>query len=131
MIWGGTFLFMRIAAPHFGALALVEVRVGLGALTLLPVLWRDRQLISRSNWRNMPLIAATNSAIPFALIAWNVQRAPAGVSAIANGTMVMFTALVGAVLYRERITTLRKWGLLVGFLGIVLLSGAGNAGIPR
>jgi len=39
-IWGASFLFMRIAARDFGPLALVELRLSLGALVLLPFLWR-------------------------------------------------------------------------------------------
>ena len=35
-VWGASFLFMRVAAGHFGAFALVEVRLALGALVLLP-----------------------------------------------------------------------------------------------
>ena len=41
-IWGASFLFMRIAARDFGPFALVEVRLSLGALVLLPFLWRSR-----------------------------------------------------------------------------------------
>jgi drug/metabolite transporter (DMT)-like permease len=41
-IWGASFLFMRVAAGDFGPFALVEVRLSLGALVLLPFLWRSR-----------------------------------------------------------------------------------------
>src|SRR3546814_13225336 len=41
-IWGASFMFLRVAAPDFGPLALVEVRLALGALILLPFLWRAR-----------------------------------------------------------------------------------------
>jgi drug/metabolite transporter (DMT)-like permease len=41
-IWGCSFLFMRVAVPSFGPFALVEVRLVLGALVLLPFLWRAR-----------------------------------------------------------------------------------------
>lgn len=40
-VWGGSFLFMRLAVPEFGPIALIELRVGLAALVLLPAaLWR-------------------------------------------------------------------------------------------
>ena len=41
-IWGGSFLFMRVAAADFGPFALVEVRLTLGTLVLLPFLWKAR-----------------------------------------------------------------------------------------
>ena len=43
-IWGASFLFMRVAANDFGPVPLVELRLGLGALVLLPFLWRARAL---------------------------------------------------------------------------------------
>src|SRR5687767_1558440 len=69
-IWGSAFMFMRVAAPAFGAMPLVEVRLALGALVLLPFLWRDRQAITPSVWLRVTLIGALNSVIPFVLFAW-------------------------------------------------------------
>jgi drug/metabolite transporter (DMT)-like permease len=127
-IWGASFLFMRVAAKDFGAVALVEVRLALGALVLLPLLWRARAQFTTSHWLKLAGIAAINSAIPFALFAWAAQRAPAGVGAIANSTAVMFTALVAFVLYGERINTRRAIGLVAGFVGVVVLASGKTAG---
>src|SRR5271170_5443545 len=49
-IWGGSFLFMRIASADFGPFALVEVRLSLGALVLLPFLWRARSEFTPRLW---------------------------------------------------------------------------------
>jgi drug/metabolite transporter (DMT)-like permease len=127
-IWGASFLFMRVAARDFGALALVEVRLTLGALVLLPLLWRARAQFTTSHWLKLVGVAAVNSAIPFALFAWAAQRAPAGVGAIANATAVMFTALVAFVLYGERINMRRAIGLVAGFVGVVVLASGKTAG---
>lgn len=127
-IWGASFLFMRVAAKDFGALALVEVRLALGALVLLPLLWRAREQFTATHWLKLAGIAAINSAIPFALFAWAAQRAPAGVGAIANSTAVMFTALVAFALYGERINTRRAIGLVAGFVGVVVLASGKTAG---
>ncbi|HET9189964.1 MAG TPA: DMT family transporter, partial [Rudaea sp.] len=78
-IWGGSFLFMRIAAPHFGPLPLVEVRVMLGALLLSPFLWRARKQLDAAHWRRLAVVGVLNSAIPFSLFAWGAERAPAGI----------------------------------------------------
>ena len=93
-IWGASFLFMRVAAKDFGAIPLVEVRLVLGALVLLPFFWRARTQFTATHWLKMAGIGAINSAIPFVLFAWAAQRAPAGIGAITNATAVMFTALV-------------------------------------
>src|SRR3546814_1195524 len=89
-IWGASFLFMRVAANDFGAVPLVEMRLGLGALVLLPFLWRSRAHFPRALWPKLALIGAINSAVPFLLFAWAAQRAPAGVGAMANQMLVLF-----------------------------------------
>lgn len=127
-IWGASFLFQRIAAGEFGALALAEMRLALGAIVLLPFLWRERASFPRRIWPTLALIGAINSVVPFALFAWASQHAPAGVVAISNSTAVMFTALVAFVFYGERIGLRHMAALAAGFAGVVILASAKVAG---
>ena len=128
-IWGGSFLFMRIAAKPFGAFALVDIRLILGALVLLPFLWRDRALFPRRLWPKLALIGAINSAIPFLLFAWAAQQAPAAIGAICNAMTVLFAALVGFLFFGEKIGTRRAFALLTGFAGVVVLASGKIAGL--
>ncbi|MFZ5661758.1 MAG: DMT family transporter [Pseudomonadota bacterium] len=127
-IWGASFMFMRVAAPEFGAAPLVELRLALGALVLLPMLWRARAQFPRALWPKLALIGAINSAVPFALFAWAAQRAPAGVGAITNAMAVLFTALVGFLFFGEKIGVRRAGALLAGFAGVVVLASGKTAG---
>ncbi|NCT66538.1 MAG: EamA family transporter [Rhodanobacteraceae bacterium] len=127
-IWGGSFLFMRVAAADFGPFALVEVRIVLGALILLPFLWRARAQLKRGHAWRFAVVGVLNSAIPFSLFAWGAERAPAGIGAIANSLTVLFTALVGFALYRERIGRTRALAMLVGFVGVIVLMSGKTAG---
>src|SRR5436190_22774482 len=127
-IWGGSFLFMRVAAADFGPLPLVEVRLGLGALILLPLLWAARAQFTPALWLRIAGIAAINSVIPFALFAWGAERAPAGIGAITNAMTVMFTALVAFLFFGERIGPRRLIGLVGGFVGVAILASGKTAG---
>lgn len=127
-IWGASFLFMRVAAKDFGAVALVEVRLTLGALILLPFLWQARNRFTASHLWKLAGIAAINSAIPFMLFAWAAQRAPAGIGAISNAMAVAFTALVAAMFFGERISSRQAVGLITGFVGVVVLASGKTAG---
>src|SRR5580658_9242258 len=127
-IWGASFLFMRIAAGDFGPFALVEVRLSLGALVLLPFLWRSRSSFApRVIWR-LAGIGVLNSAIPFVLFAWGAERAPAGIGAITNAMTVMFAALLAFLLYGESIGQWRLMGLVAGFVGVAVLASGKYAG---
>jgi drug/metabolite transporter (DMT)-like permease len=121
-IWGGSFLFMRVAATDFGPIPLVEMRLGLGALILLPFLWQARGQFTPALWLTIAGIATINSVVPFALFAWAAERAPAGIGAISNAMTVMFTALVAFIFYGERISGRRTLGLAAGFAGVMFLA---------
>ena len=127
-VWGGSFLFMRIAAKDFGAFALVEVRLGLGALILLPFLFRVKDQLKPSHWLRFFGLGIINSAAPFVLFAWAAQRAPAGVVAISNATVVMFTSIVAFLLFGEKISKRSAVGLLAGFVGVAVLASGKTSG---
>jgi len=127
-IWGASFLFMRVAAKDFGPFALVEVRLALGSLALLPFLWRARAQFPLKLWPKLALIGAINSATPFLLFAWGAERAPAGIGAITNAMTVLFTALVGFMFFGEKIGTRRAVALMAGFAGVVVLASGKTAG---
>jgi len=127
-IWGASFLFMRVAAKDFGSMPLVEVRLALGALILMPFLWRARASFPARLWPKLAMIGLINSAIPFVLFAWAAQRAPAGIGAIANAMTVLFTALVGFLFFGEKIGVKRAIALLTGFVGVVVLASDKTAG---
>ncbi len=128
-IWGGSFLFMRIAAGDFGPVPLVETRLVFGVLILLPFLWQARNLLRTSHWLLFAGVGALNSAIPFVLFAWGAERAPAGIGAISNSmTVLSSTVLVGFVAFGERIGTGRTIALIGGFIGVVVLASGRIAG---
>jgi drug/metabolite transporter (DMT)-like permease len=127
-MWGASFMFQRVAAPEFGALPLVEIRLALGALVLMPFLWIARSSFPLRIWPRLALIGIINSAIPFALFAWGAQHAPAGIGAITNSMAVLFTALVAFLFYGERIGLVRGIALFAGFVGVVVLASGKTAG---
>jgi drug/metabolite transporter (DMT)-like permease len=133
-VWGASFLFMRIAAPEFGAAPLVAIRLGLGALILLPFLLRARHAFAPRLWPRLALIGAINSAIPFLLFAWAARHAPAGVGAITNSMAVLFVALIAFLFYGETIGLRRAVALVAGFIGVVVLAsgkvGGASIGLP-
>jgi drug/metabolite transporter (DMT)-like permease len=127
-IWGGSFLFMRVAAADFGPVPLVEARLALGGLMLTPFLWRARAQFTLGLWLRIAGIALINSVTPFVLFAWGAERAPAGIGAITNAMTVMFTVLVGFLFFGEKINARRLVGLTAGFVGVAVLASGRTAG---
>lgn len=80
-LWGASFLFMRIGAGQFGAVALAGLRVAGAALVLLPVLLYRRELPAlRANWKPILILGVTNSAVPFLAFAYALLTISGGLS---------------------------------------------------
>lgn len=123
-IWGGSFLFMRVAAAEFGVFATACLRMAIGALVMLPLLaWRGLLWQMVSNWRLLAGIGLFNSAIPFACFSFAVLHITTGLSAILNATVPMFAALVAWLWLGQKLSLLRAIGIVIGFVGIALLAG--------
>lgn len=121
-LWGASFLFMRIAAPDFGPIALVLLRVGIAALFLLPwLMWRRRLTLLRAHWPALLALGVFAVALPFVLFAYALLSIGAGFGSILNAVTPMFTAVVAFAWLGERLSPLKIAGLVLGFLGVVLL----------
>lgn len=124
-VWGGSFLFLRIATPDFGPVPLIAIRVAVSALVLLPVVllrpaWRAE---FRQNAGKLFLLGLINAAVPFPLFAYSTLFVTAGFASIINATAPLFAALVAGVWLRDRITPGGFLGLILGFGGVVVLVG--------
>ena len=121
-IWGASYLFIRVGAPEFGAVAMGGVRAVAAALLLLPLLlWRGQLAALRKHWRGISFVGVTNAALPFLLFNFAALTIPAGLSSILSATTPLFAALIGAIWLGERLTLARMAGLSLGFGGVVLL----------
>jgi drug/metabolite transporter (DMT)-like permease len=122
-IWGGSFLFTRIAVPEWGIPALIAVRVIVSALILAPwLVARESRAGLRGRWGAIFVLGLINTAIPFSLLAFTVQHIGAGFASILNATAALFGALLAWAWLGERLQPLRVAGLVIGFAGVVLLS---------
>jgi drug/metabolite transporter (DMT)-like permease len=124
-IWGASFLFMRIAAPAIGPVATADVRMLIagGALAAYYAFTRFDVQWGRW-WPYYLLIGALNSAAPFLLYAYAALELSAGLMAVLNATSPMWGALLSALVLRERLSPGRIAGLMLGVVGVALVSGA-------
>ena len=121
-LWGGAFVFLRVAAPVLGPIWTAEFRVLLGGLALLAWLRLtgfDAGL--RRHARFYLLIGTVNIAVPFALYSYAAMHAPASLLSIVNATAPIFGLAWSALFGDERFTPRKAVGLLLGMAGVVLI----------
>ncbi len=123
-IWSASFLWIKIALAEVGPLTLVAFRVLFGLLTGLAVSAILRIPLPRDwkTWRIFIVLGVINVAIPFFLITWGEQSIDSAVASILNATVPLFTVVLAHFfLHDDKITVPKIVGLLIGFLGVVLL----------
>ncbi|MGB7312228.1 MAG: DMT family transporter, partial [Nodosilinea sp.] len=123
-VWGGSFLFMRVAAPEFGPVWLIELRLALASAVLVPLmLHRGLGPIGLAHWRPLLLVGVLNSALPFVLLAYATLTLPAGLTSILNATAPLFGTAIALIWLKEHHSIAQLAGLGLGFLGVVVLLG--------
>lgn len=121
-IWGGSFLFLRIASPVFGPFFLIELRVVSALLVLFPVcilMGRHQEIIE--NWKLIFILSLLSMSLPFCLLAYATLSIGAGTASIINATVPFFTATLAYTLWQQKLSLISIVGMFIGFIGVVLL----------
>jgi drug/metabolite transporter (DMT)-like permease len=127
IIWGTSFLWIKIAVADVTPLVLVGFRTLFASLGLAAVVYHYRKIMP--TWQELRprlpvfiVIALCNISFPWALISWGEQFIDSGVASIINSTMPLFTIILAPFMIDdERITLPKVAGLITGFIGVVLL----------
>jgi drug/metabolite transporter (DMT)-like permease len=124
IVWGSSFLFMKVSLTGISPAQVAWTRILLGALTLgLLVLVRREQLTrSLRVWGHLTVLGTTFCVVPFLLFSWAQQHVSSGVASIFNATTPIMTAIMAWAVFRvERLRSLQIIGIGVGILGVVVI----------
>ncbi len=129
LIWGGSFLSIRIALDEISPLMSVAHRVTWAMLVLWVVVAVMRIPLPRNPriWFAFLVMGLLNNVIPFVLMAWGQLHIESGLTSILNA----FTAVVGVVMAAlffsdERLTPRKIIGVVLGFFGVAVAIGLEN-----
>ena len=128
VIWGGSYLFMKIAVGYLPVFTIVFARVALGALTLGAILLISGIGLPRgwTRWRAFLGMGLLNNVIPMSLIVFGTHAISAGLASIINAMTPIFTIIFAHLLTSdERLTVNKAIGIGLGFLGVIVLIGPG------
>jgi len=124
LIWGSSFLWIKIGVENITPFVLVTVRISFGLVGLLVVMAVQRQSFPRDRNTIFKYIfmGVFNLVIPFMLITWGETKIDSSMAAILNGAQPLFVIVIAHFwLHDEKITLPRFGGLIIGFIGVVVL----------
>ena len=128
LLWGSSYLFIKVAVAGVDPVTLVEGRLVIGSAFLYSMMRVRGLRLSRDRgiWVHILAMSLIGIIIPQILIAWSEQHVTSSVASILNATTPFFTLIFAtAVFQTERFTAAKGIGLLVGFSGIAVLTGGG------
>jgi len=126
LVWGSSFLFMKVALEGATFMQILWARLVLGALALAVVMLVTRSRVPRTPrlWGHFAVVAITGSVVPFGLFAWAEQYVDSGIASILNALTPIMTAVMVTLAFRvERVTREQIVGVVAGILGVIVIVG--------
>ena len=123
VFWGVSFVATRAVVDRISPVALIFARAALGSLLLVAILTARRRawLPPRSAWRSLALMGFIGVAFHQLLQAYALQLTTAVNTGWLIGLTPVWSAILAAVHLRERFPPRRVLGLVLGFVGAVLV----------
>ena len=120
LIWGSSYLLIAFGVEHFqpALVAFLRLLFGVCVLSVIPA---ARRPVPRSEWRPIALLGIVWLALPFLLFSIAQQSIDSSLAGMLNAAAPLFVAVVGALAFHQRPAARQQLGLLVGFLGVVVI----------
>ncbi|WLD94994.1 DMT family transporter [Alkalihalobacillus sp. AL-G] len=123
LIWGMSFLFIKVLVEDIGAWGIVFIRCTFGALTLIGIMLIQRKKIFPKGlpWKTLLVVGLFNAMIPWGLIAISETKISSSLASIVNATTPIWTSVIGVIFFSIHLKYKQWFGVLIGFIGILIL----------
>ncbi|MBN2004082.1 MAG: EamA family transporter [Anaerolineae bacterium] len=124
VIWGTSYLFIKVAVAEVPPFTLVAGRLGLASVAMWAVarLRGDKFPRDRRLWLTYAMTGFFNGALPFSLITWGEQYISSGLAALLQAFTPIATVILAHFLtHDDRVNSSKLLGVLLGFLGVGVL----------
>ncbi len=126
-VWGSAFMFIKIATPELGPIALVNIRLAVAGLIFIPFLLQQKYLKHfRSNLKSILVLSVINTALPFSLFAYASLESSSNMLSILNGTTAIMAVVISTIWLKIRLNFFQIMGIFIGLFGIVVLANPDN-----
>ena len=126
-VWGSAFMFIKISADDFGPILLVNLRLLLAGALFLPFLLQKKYLAYfKTHFSGILILGIFSNAFPFTMFSYASLGATSNMLGILNGTTAFMTMVVAYFWLKESIAPKQIFGIILGFLGILVLVNPAN-----
>src|ERR1700693_1065193 len=119
MIWGASFLLIKVAVHDMSPTVLLLIRSVSGLIVLAVIVRAMGRPLLGEGWKtrlgSFAFMAVTDAIVPWVAIAWGEERISSGLASILNSTTTLWTAvLIYWAMPTERPSKVGYLGVLVG-----------------
>jgi drug/metabolite transporter (DMT)-like permease len=131
VVWGSTYLAIRVAVETFPPFVMAAIRFATAGLVMvLAVLVVTRGRVARPSLRELRDSGIIGACLMFGgmgLVSWGEQTIPSGIAGVLIALMPVWIAVYGRIFFGERLPSLALVGIATAIVGVVLLVGNGIA----
>lgn len=128
LIWGSSFILMKRTLVFYSNTELGSLRIIFAGLVLLPFAFKRMRGISKKNWFWIILVGLIGNTFPAFLFAKAQTGIDSSLAGVLNSTTPMFALMVGLLFFQLKAHWMNFLGILIGFIGAVLMIVAKNGG---
>jgi len=128
LIWGSSFILIKRGLEVFSAGEVGAIRILSACIFLIPVSIPKIGKLAFKHLRLLFIIGLVGSFIPAFLFAIGQTQLPSGITGALNALTPIFVLIMGVIFFKQEITKRKTFGLVIAFVGTIILLAAGSAG---
>lgn len=126
LLWGSSYLFIKVAVAEIPPITLIAIRVSIAAICLSAIIvFRRQQFPSDKRvWFRLFIQAILNSIGAWTVLAWGQQFVDSGLASVLNSTSPIFVFFITLFFtHHEPVNKLKLMGASIGVFGVVMIVG--------
>ena len=121
LVWGSSFILMKKALIGLTPIQVGALRLLITAFVLLLVGFKSIFTIKKKHWWYIFLTAILGTFFPAFLFAYAIQGIDSSIASILNSLTPLNTLIIGALVFGFTFKRYQVFGVLIGFLGTIIL----------
>lgn len=127
LVWGSSFILMKLGLKAYSSDEVAALRIVIAFVFLLPFLFKHLKSVDlKRDYKGLVLMGVFGNLIPAFLFTKAETQISSSLTGMLNALTPLFTVLIGAFIYKQKIRTYQLIGIAVGLIGAVLLLGMNN-----
>lgn len=126
LLWGSSYLFIKIAVVEIPPITLIAYRVTIAAIFLYFIMLYKKELFPRdlNTWRKLLVLSFLNSIGAWTILAWGQQYVDSALASVLNSTSPIFVFILTLLISNHKKPELLKLlGAVLGVVGVILIVG--------